>query len=356
MSKEVYFIPASGDESHKLLAQKTEKVYLALDLDEKIERGDFVGLKIHFGEKGTKGYIKPPWLQQLVKKLKQRTSRVFLTDTNTLYVGHRSNTVDHLQLACGHGFSMGTMGVPIIIADGLIGRDEEEIEVNLPRIQTAKVARTFLNTDALICLSHFTGHMLTGFGCALKNLGMGCASRAGKLDQHADVQPQVNSDRCKYCRVCFDYCPEDAIIEKNEKAFILKDKCIGCGECLVVCTVGAVTIPWDSDNTRVQEKMTEYAWSIQNLFKGKIGYINYLIHMTKDCDCMVSDDRSIVADIGILASQDPVAVDMASVDLVNEAAGKDILRSYRDFDWSRQLKHGEKIGLGSRDYTLINIA
>lgn len=355
MPKEVYFIPASGEEHHKLLSQKTEKIYQALDLDEKIERDAFVALKIHFGEKGNKGYIKPSWLQLLVKNLKQKTSRVFLTDTNTLYVGHRSNTVDHLQLAWGHGFSLGTLGVPVIIADGLIGRDDEEIEVNLPRIKSVRIAGAFLNSDALLCLSHFTGHMLTGFGAAIKNLGMGCASRAGKLVQHADVHPQVNPNKCKYCRVCFDYCPVDAIIEQDEKAHIIEDKCIGCGECLVVCTVGAVTIPWDSDNTRVQEKMAEYAWSIQDLFKDKIGHINFLIKMTKDCDCMCTHARSMVADIGILASRDPVAVDTASVDLINEKAGKDVLREHHNFDWSIQLRHGEKIGLGSTDYQLIQL-
>ncbi len=189
----------------------------------------------------------------------------------------------------------------------------------------------------------------------MKNLGMGCASRAGKLEQHADVQPWINADVCTLCGVCFDYCPESAIVEQETKAFILKEKCIGCGECLVVCPQGAVKHNWDYDNVRIQEKMAEYAYSVHSLFTGKAGYLNYLIKMTKDCDCMSKDSPAIHPDIGILASLDPVAVDKASVDLLNRDAGRDIVRELYDFDWSTQLTHAESIGLGTTEYNLIQV-
>lgn len=355
MASKVFFIPASLSDSPKTLAEKTEKSFLCLGIHRRIERDSFVALKINFGEKGNKGYIKPQWLLPLINSLKKKSSRVFITDTNTLYIGSRSNAVDHIRLAGGHGFNQASLGIPVLIADGLIGRDDDEIPVNLPRVKTAKIASAFLNTDVLLGLSHFTGHMLSGFGAAIKNLGMGCASRAGKLEQHSDMHPRVRSKACDFCKVCFDYCPTEAIEERKEKAFILEKKCIGCGECLVVCPVGAVKLTWDEDTIRVQEKMAEYALGVQKLFGDKIGFINFLVNITKDCDCMSTDAPPIADDLGILSSHDPVALDKASADLVIQSAGKDILRIHNDVDWSAQLRHAERIGLGTTDYKLIRL-
>ena len=355
MSTPVFFAPASDEESHESLARKAENVFMKIGLNKHIEKDSFVAIKIHFGEKGNNGYIKPPWLLGIIDRIKEKTSRAFMTDTNTLYLGRRSNSVDHLLLAKEHGFSLDALGIPVIIADGLIGRSGDEIQINLPWVKSAKVASVFLNTDVLLCASHFTGHIQTGFGAALKNLGMGCASRAGKLEQHSDVHPWVNSKLCKNCSICQDYCPEEAIIQKDGSSYIIEDKCIGCGECLVVCTTGAVKMRWDSDAVRVQEKMSEYAYSVYSIFKGKIGFINFLIKITKDCDCMSQKESKIVEDIGILASVDPVALDKASVDLVVERSPKDILKANYDVNWEIQLKHGEKIGLGSTDYRLVEL-
>ena len=355
MPSQVYFIQARGDEEPQLLSKKAEKVFQKVGLSEEIEKESFVALKIHFGEKGNHGFIKPQWLVDLINHLKRKTARLFLTDTNTLYLGKRSNSVDHLHLALEHGFSHETLGIPVIIADGLLGHDDDEVQLNLARIKTAKIPTTFLHTDGLIGLAHFTGHGLTGFGGSIKNIGMGCASRAGKLEQHSDVRPWVNPKKCTNCGICLDYCPTQAITQEDGSAVINKEKCIGCGECLVVCKPGAVRWHWDSDSIRVQEKMAEYAYSIHQSLKGKMGYLNFLIRVTKDCDCMSLDEPSIVEDIGILASSDLVAVDKASVDLVNEKSGRDILKEGYKVDWSVQLKHGEKIGLGSTDYKLIEI-
>jgi len=355
MASEVFFIPARREDGNAALAKKAEKIFLKIGLKRQIEKNSFVAMKIHFGEKGNKGFIKPQWLVRIINQIKSITPRVFLTDSNTLYVGNRSNSVEHLLLAMEHGFTQDALGIPVVIADGLIGRDDDEIQVNLSRIKSAKVANAILSSDVIVCLSHFTGHILTGFGGALKNLGMGCASRAGKLEQHSDVHPWVNPKLCSNCGICFDYCPAQAIVEKGESAFIVEEKCIGCGECLVVCNFGAVKFNWDSDSLRVQEKMSEYAYSVCKYFKGRIGVINFLLKITKDCDCMSDDQPPIVEDIGILGSIDPVAVDQASVDLVNKRSGKDILRAGYDLDWSVQLEHGVQIGMGKRNYELIEL-
>jgi len=351
----VYFIPASRREDDKLAAEKAERLFLALGLHSRIEKDAFVALKIHFGEKGNTGFIKPVWLEGIVRRLKAKTNRAYFTDTNTLYVGLRSNAVDYTQLAARHGFSLEKTGLPVIIADGLIGENDEEVKIDLKRVKTAKIAAGIARADFLICLSHLTGHVQTGLGAAIKNLGMGCASRAGKLEQHSEVQPRINPKTCKNCSICLDYCPAGAIIQKEGSAHIIADRCIGCGECLVVCKTGAVRMRWDEDSARIQEKMSEYAFAVWNRFREKAGFINFLLKITKDCDCMAKDQPEIVGDIGILASSDPVALDKASADLVVERGRKDIFRKSYDIDWSIQLRHGAEIGLGFLEYELVRL-
>ncbi len=356
MKSKVFFIPATRQEGPRTIAKKVEQLYLELGLENRIEKNSFVALKIHFGDKGNTGHIQPPWLENLVCRLQNKTTRAFFTDSNTLYVGMRSNAVDHLNLAARHGYSLERVGLPIHIADGLLGEDEVEIEVNLKHIRTAKIGAAIVHSDILLCLSHLTGHVQTGLGAAIKNLGMGCASRAGKLEQHSQVHPRVNPKYCTNCGLCLDYCPSQAIIQKDGSALIIDDRCLGCGECLVVCKAGAVKMRWDADAARLQEKMAEYAYAVHRHFRGKIGYLNFLLKMTKDCDCLAGDQPEIAPDIGLLSSPDPVALDKASADLLNQRAGKDLLRDGYDIDWSLQLKHGERIGLGLLEYELIELS
>jgi uncharacterized Fe-S center protein len=355
MPSKVFFLTASEKEGYEILAEKTKRIFDALGLEDSIKKDAFVGIKIHFGEKGNTGFLKPPWLKHLIDGLKKQKAKIFLTDTNTLYLGNRSNSVEHLQLAAQHGFSLEALGVPVIIADGLIGKESGEVKVDLKHIKSAKIASTFFHTDVLLCLSHFTGHILSGFGATIKNLGMGCASRAGKLEQHSDVHPWVKAKVCTNCSVCLEYCPADAIEQVDGSARIIDERCIGCGECLVLCNAGAIKMRWDGDTLRVQEKMAEYAFAVLKSMKNRAGFINYLVKITKDCDCMSINGKVLVPDLGIVASLDPVAVDKASVDLLLEANKKDFLRDAIDVDWSAQLRHGEKIGLGSMEYELEHL-
>lgn len=355
MTSPVYFIKATREDSAEILSKKTDRVFAKLGLDGSIAKESFVALKIHFGEAGNKGYIRPSWLKHTIHRIKQKTSRAYITDTNVLYTGRRSNAPEHLQLAAGHGFSLPKLHIPVIIADGLIGRDEEEVEVNFPRIKMTKLARAFMNTDYLVSFAHFTGHLLSGFGGTLKNLGMGCASRAGKLDQHSVVNPRINADVCSNCMTCIEYCPVDAIVQGEGSTVIIDEKCIGCGECLVVCAVGAVKMQWDQDVIRFQEKMAEYACSVGKQFEGKLACLNFLLNVTKNCDCMAKEEPAVVEDVGIVCSADPVAVDKASVDLINQSYSKDLFLEIHKVDWSVQLQHAQEVGLGNMSYELIEL-
>ncbi len=352
----VYFIPADGGEPEEALSEKAQRVYQATGLNDVIETSDFTALKIHFGDVRNLGHIKPSWIRGVIGEIKRKTTRAFLTDTNTLYLGQRSNSIDHIRLAWSHGFTPDVVGVPVIIADGLIGHDKREAEGAQVRTSSSKIASGILDSDVLVCLTHVTGHVQTGLGAALKNAGMGCASRAGKLDQHSVVRLRVNPKQCRNCSLCLDFCPAEAIAQAEGHVVIDPDRCIGCGECLVVCKHGAVKMKWDEDSRRVQEKVAEYAFRVHRHFRGRAGYLNFLIRVTKDCDCMAKDDPPIVEDIGILASLDPVAVDKASGDLVLERnRGKDAFRAGYNVDWSIQFTHAEELGLGRTVYDLISL-
>ena len=356
MKSRVFFVPADGRESAEALAEKTRKVFLATGFSERLGEDDFTALKIHFGEARNTGYIKPQWLAGLIWEVRQKTAHAFLTDSNTLYVGNRSNSVDHIRLAWSHGFTPETVGIPVIIADGLIGHDQYEPRSREVRTSASKIASAILDADAFVGLTHVTGHVQTGMGAAIKNIGMGCASRAGKLDQHSTVRPRVNAKQCRNCGLCIEFCPADAIVQAEGHVTIDADKCIGCGECLVVCKPGAIKMRWDDDARRLQEMMAEYALRVFRHFKGKAVFLNFLIKITKDCDCMARDEPRIVVDIGLLGSLDPVAADQATAELVLErGGGKDAFRNGYDIDWSIQLRHGEKIGLGSTAYQLIRL-
>ena len=355
MPEKVYFFRVVREDGHARIAAGMEALLLKLDILEKIERKSFVAVKTHFGERENTGYIKSQWLDGIIRRLKERSSRVFFTDTNTLYVGDRSNAVEHLMLARSHGFDLDLLGVPVIMADGLIGRDDDEVLVDYPRVKSAKIASAFLNSEVLLCLSHFTGHVISGFGAALKNLGMGCASRAGKLEQHSDLHPRIDPRICRNCGTCLDYCPTAALEQGEDTVIIRDDKCIGCGECLVVCGFGAVKTRWDGDAARVQEKIAEYAAAVHGLFGRNAGYINVLLQISKDCDCMSKNGSLIAPDIGLLSSADPVALDKASIDLLIGESGMDVIKSATKVDWGIHLRHAASLGMGSLDYVLEEV-
>lgn len=357
MASKVYFIPTQDDDSVATVSRKLKTLIAGSGVTDFINRGDFVGLKIHFGEDGNKGHIRHEWAEEAAKCALEKTKNLFLTDTNVLYKeSSRANAVDHLKLADRHGFTFKDIKVPVIIADGLHGRSYAEVPVGGKHFSSVKLGSEIVNADGLLVLSHLTGHILTGLAAALKNLGMGCASRRGKYEQHCGVVPEVKTSFCVACGMCVKNCPAGCIAIKSKKAAIDAKRCIGCGECVVVCRTKAIETKWSEKIEILQQKMVEYAKGVIGSLNGKLGYITFLINITSECDCLAKDDPKIARDIGILASHDPVSIDKAAADIVNRAEGRDVLReAHGQIDWSVQLEYASRMGLGNLEYELVEI-
>ena len=352
----VLFISVKDGEGIKQIDTKLKILLDKTHLLGKIKKDAYVAIKMHFGEEGNTGYVNPVYVATIVKELREKEAHIFLTDTNTLYKGSRTNAIEHLNLAYRHGFSSDKVQVPIIIADGLKGDDYDKVKIKGFFIKTAYIASAIRKAEILVVISHFKGHMMTGFGGAIKNLGMGCAARRGKLIQHGGISPFVRKEKCIACERCIKICPVSAIKLIKDKAKIDSRICIGCASCIAACPVAAIDIEWEKGADTIQERMAEYAKAVISDKKDKCIYINFAIKITKECDCLAKDDPKICSDIGIFASFDPVSIDQSCVDKVNKISGKDLFREqHPDCDWQKQLKHAQDIGLGSRDYELMEI-
>ena len=352
-SSDVYFIKITENEEDSSIEEKVNLLYEKAGFDSFIQQKDIVAIKTHFGEKGNTTHIKANYIRQIVNKVKENGGEPYLTETSVLYKSKRSDALNHILLAFEHGFSYENVGAPIIMADGFLGNWERQVEINGDFYESVSVAGDSISADKLLVVSHTTGHMLAGFGAAFKNMGMGLSSRKGKLDQHSQVAPFIDKKICIFCEQCIKWCPEDAIIEKDGKALILKDKCIGCGECLAVCKPGAVKFKWDSSSEILQKKMVEHAYGIFLEKKGCIAYMNFLLSMTSDCDCMAPREK-FLDDIGILASFDPVAIDLATLDLTKKYNSENITRlAFPNLDPMIQINHAIKLGMGNTSYTII---
>ncbi|MFH1230764.1 MAG: DUF362 domain-containing protein [Planctomycetota bacterium] len=343
----VYFSQISNNESQDSICSKIESLFKKAGFYNLIKKGDFVALKIHLGGEKKNMFISPTFVKPVVAMVKKAGGRPFITDTNTLYESPRSNAVDHLSLAAKNGFLYEQLGCPVIIADGLVGENQISLPVANGYVHLAGLVK---RVDVIIALTHCTGHLLSGYGGAIKNIAMGFASRGGKLDQHSGIKPEIIRDNCIGCAICVAHCPSDAIVVNNKKASINKKECYGCGECFAVCPNQAVQVDkWHSSSESFQEKMALYCSEI--LKDKKVGFINFATNITKNCDCIDKPENQLIPDVGILASLDPVAIDSASIDLINQKAGKDIFRqSWPEIDYTIQLKEAERLGVGSIKY------
>ncbi len=356
MASEVFFVPVSDGEPKESVIQKIENLYEGADLGACISENDLVAVKLHFGEKGNVTHIPAEYFRPIVEKIKQNGGKPFLTDTNTLYRGQRSNSVDHLHLAHQHGFTIENVGAPVIIADGLVGTAEIEVEINGEMYRKVAIASDAVMANAFIVVAHVTGHPGTGLGAILKTLGMGFSSRKGKLNQHSKMLPEIDPDKCTACQLCIKWCPQDTIVLKDGKAFVVQEGCIGCGECLAVCRFGAVKFDWGNESEILQKKIVEHAYGAIKDKRDKVGYISFIISVTKGCDCFGSKQDPIIPDIGIIAGKDPVALDKAALDLIRERNGKEFSElAYPDVDPYIQIRHGERLGIGKADYKLIEV-
>ncbi|MFH1143218.1 MAG: DUF362 domain-containing protein [Candidatus Eisenbacteria bacterium] len=311
-------------------------------------------IKLTFGEGGNRAHPPVAVVREIVAFLKRRGTRPFLTETNTLYRGRRMNVLDHLDLAWEHGFTPERVGAPILFGDGLLGRETFDVPLAGPNVKIAHLSPILRDTDFLVGLAHMTGHLLCGFGGAIKNIGMGLASRAGKLDMHSVISPVVREEKCTLCLECAKACATRAIDSGPRAVTIDPQRCTGCAECLPTCPTGALGIDWDRDTRRVQERMAEYALAVARTVGHRMAFVTLLNHISDHCDCMGETPNCIAPDIGIVASRDPVALDQASLDLIARAAGGDpFLRAWPEVAGNVQVTHAEAIGLGSRTYELI---
>jgi uncharacterized protein len=354
MASNVYCVKTSDGESVGSVSKKLNTLIEKSGVLDCVTKDDFTAIKIHFGDVGNTGHIRCEWAREAASCVSKKTVNAFISDSNVIYkMGKRANAVEHLRIADEHGFTLKNIGVPVIIADGLRGMNFIDVPVPGKHFSMVKIASDFACSNSMLAMSHMTGHIVTGMGCAIKNIGMGCAARRGKYEQHCGAYPDVNAEHCIGCGACVKVCPAGCLTLKQKKVVFDKASCLGCGECAVVCRTKAVEIRWSETLENLQEKMVEYASGVIKVLKGKIGYINFLIKITKDCDCLAKDDPRIVKDIGILASSDPVAIDKASVDMILEAAGNDVFKAgYPETDWSAQLKYAAKLGIGALDYSL----
>lgn len=375
MSSKVYFMDMRAN-SRRTVMQKFKDLIQKVEPERLINPGGSVAVKIHFGEKGNFSYIRPQFVRPVVDAIKAVKGEPFITDCNTLYVGTRSDSVNHLTTAIQNGFGYAVVDAPLIISDGLYGGAQKEVPMNLPDCKTAYIGADIVAAQTLITMSHFKGHELTGFGGTLKNLGMGCASRAGKLFQHSNVSPTIKESACVGCGICVKRCPADAIVMttrpegKGNLAVKNDEKCIGCGDCILACNYGAMTLNYDAQIPELMRRMVAHA---KASFAGKENtgfHINFITQVSPACDCYPFNDAPIVPDMGIMASTDPVALDAASADMVNSAGGLHNSRLkhghapgedkfnalYPHVDWEIQLDYAQEIGLGCRTYELINVS
>ena len=369
MASKVYFADLRAD-VHENLQQKLTRLMKTAGMGDIDFRDKFVAIKLHFGEPGNLAFLRPNWARTVADFVKERGGKPFLTDCNTLYVGGRKNALDHMDSAMLNGFNPMTTGCQIIIADGLKGSDEVEVPVaGGEYVKNAKIGRAVMDADVFISLTHFKGHEEAGFGGCLKNIGMGCGSRAGKMEQHNAGKPHVAEKHCIGCGQCRKICAHGAPIIENGKAHIDHDKCVGCGRCIAVCPKDAVRIDWDESTTNLNCKIAEYTKAVVD---GRpCFHISLVIDVSPNCDCRSENDMAIVPNVGMFASFDPVALDMACVDAViaqtplrgsaaDAAHAKahvhdHFQRLHPDTNWRSCLEHGEKIGIGTREYELIKI-
>jgi len=358
LASRVYFIQASVAEGEQGISEKARTLFRAGGFADCFKESDFTAVKVHVGEDKNTTYIKAPCLKGLVEELLSLKTKPFITDTSTLYTGRRHNAIDHTVLATQRGFSVEGLGVPFIAPDGLFGTAETAVRIDGELDREVSIAADIVRCQSILSIAHFTGHCNACVGATLKTLGMGCASRKGKMRQHAALKPRVKKGKCKRCGECHRHCPADAIRLDEVQAHIDKDKCIGCAECVAVCRFDAIEHDWKQENSVLQKSVAEHALGVLKGKEGRAAFFNFLLSITKDCDCF---DRphmpTMVEDIGILASTNPVAVDQAAIDLVEARGGKGLpqLIGNSRLNWHHQIEHAVKIGLGGADYELIEV-
>ena len=369
MKSKLYFTSLRSSGTDKFF-DRFQKMLKKIGFEKKFSHNDFTGIKTHFGEMGNVTYVHPAYIRFIAEYYKKFPIKLYATDTNTIYIGQRHNAVDHLYNAYANGFSYATLGIPVIIGDGLIGLSYFEHEINKELFKTVKLAKIVEDSDKMIVVSHVKGHIVGGYGGALKNLGMGFAPRPQKYAMHSTMNPFIKSDSCIGCGKCLSWCPVSAISITDHKAKIDDDLCTGCGQCLEVCPEGAINLNWNAESHRIQKAWVETAFGFMDVMgKENVLFINFINNVTPDCDCFGLSDNPIVPNVGVLVGTDPVAIDLASVELINQqescsnshlqqpiASGGDKFRAlYPQINWRNQIDYAEKLGMGKTQYIIETV-
>jgi len=350
----VYLARLPEQSSPDEMAEAARRLWKAMQIESIVSPNGLTAVKQHFGEKGGANVVPPTVARAIGECVREAGGKPFATDSNTLYNGERANAVDHLELARRHGFSHDTLGFPVIIADGLKGEAQVTLEGHGEMLPNVFLAGAGSLADTAIVLTHVTGHLVACLGASIKNVAMGFAGRAGKLQQHHRAEPIFSNETCNACGRCAKHCPTSAITVK-EYAVLDVERCIGCGECYAFCPHGAVSFEWSTTSNDLQKKMAEYCLAFHEEKAGRAVYINFITRTTQNCDCLGKDEE-VLPDLGVVGAFDPVAADAASMDLLNERQGRDVFRDYwPQYDPRVQLEHGEKIGLGTSTYELIEV-
>ena len=370
MSSKVYFSDmhvAMGDSIHK----KFERLIVKAGIDNIDFKDKFVAVKLHFGEVGNMAFLRHQYAKILCDHIKEQGGKPFLTDCNTLYVGYRNNALNHLDAAYMNGYNPLSTGVHTIIADGLRGTDERDIHVEGGEyIKSAKIGAAIAEADIIISLTHFKGHINAGFGGVLKNIGMGCGSKQGKMEMHSSGTPRISKRRCIGCGMCVKNCNNNGVHIVDKQAVIDEEHCVGCGYCIAYCPTGSIMTKWDEAKPVMNKKIAEYTKAVLD---GKPSFhISMVIDVSPECDCDSCNDIPIIPDVGMFASFDPIALDQACVDAANSQPiiegsiadkpheehehNHDVFKIvHPDTDWEAGLIHGEKIGLGTRQYEIVQL-
>jgi uncharacterized Fe-S center protein len=371
-TSKVYFTNLRTTPSANLL-DKLERLVKRAGIESVDFKNQFTAIKIHFGEPGNLAFIRPNYAARIANLLRSLGAKPFLTDCNTLYSGNRSNAIDHLQSAMDNGFNPISAKCDVIIADGLKGTEYREICIDGEYCKAPKIGSAIADADIVISMNHFKGHEQAGFGGALKNLGMGCASVGGKLELHSTSQPKIILKNCIGCNICVKHCAHDAIhLNADRKAEIDYSKCVGCGQCVALCQYTAAVSKDDETSERLNYKIAEYTKAV--LLNKPHFHISFIMNVSPECDCWNHNDAPLVPDLGIAASFDPVALDQACADLVTNAPvlqntkltdkhthehtheGEDkFCLVHPDTNWQAGLKYAEKLGLGTCKYELITV-
>ena len=353
MKTKVWFAPIADKEKPAKVAEKCVALAELAGIGKLVPKSGLVGILQHIGEGRNIGYIKAEVTAALADRIRKAGGKPFLTGSSTLYTGHRHNACDHIMQAYDHGFTLDRIGCPIIMCDGLRGSDRVAVKVPAAKhCKEAYLGSALSSMDALIVVSHPTGHIAAGYGATIKNVAMGLASRGGKMAMHHGGLPIFRATHCTACGACAVSCPEEAIVVEK-KARVIDAKCVGCGQCFTVCRYDAIEFEWKHNGPVFQERLVDYCCAVKQTLQDRILYLNVIQHFQKECDCFDELHQAECPDVGIVASRDAVAVDVAAADLLAKATGRDIVAEVGKRDYRAMFAYGESQGLGTRDYSLI---